>query len=76
MLFARLYVSIYILLTSRKHFHDRIILLSGEVWAYETSLTPPLFIEVPVPCQESKRVSICVLMVWMLPFLTILIFDY
>jgi hypothetical protein len=29
-------------------------------WTHKTSLTPPLFIEVPVPCQESERSCICV----------------
>ena len=65
-----------ILLTSGKHLHDRIISLSGEVWAHKTSLTPPLFIGVPVASQESKRVCICMLGVWMLSLFTILIFDY
>jgi len=41
--------------------HDRIISLKGEVWTYETSLTPLLFIEVPVPSQESEWWCICVL---------------
>ena len=40
--------------------HDCIISLRGKVWAHETNLTPPLFIEVPVPC-------ICVLREWTLP---------
>ena len=31
-----------------KHLHDRIIELRVEVWAYKTSLTSPLFINVPV----------------------------
>jgi len=33
--------------------HDRIISLRGEAWAYKTSLTPPPFIEVPVPSLEN-----------------------
>ena len=37
------------LLTRRKHVHDRITSLIGEVWAHETSLTQPLFIKVPKP---------------------------
>jgi hypothetical protein len=61
-----------ILLTSGKYLHDRIISLSGEVWAHKTTT----FIEVPVASQESKRVCICMLGVWMLSLLTILIFDY
>ena len=34
------------------HLHERIISLQEEIWAYKTSLTPPLcFIEVPVSSQ-------------------------
>ena len=29
-------------------------------WTHKTSLTPPLFIEVPKRSQESERSSICV----------------
>jgi hypothetical protein len=50
-----------ILLTCRRHLHDRIISLLGEVWTHETSLTPPLFIDVSIPSQESERSCICVL---------------
>jgi hypothetical protein len=35
--------------------------LSGEVWVHKTSLTPPLFIEVPVLSQECEWPCICVL---------------
>ena len=35
--------------------------LRGKVWVDKTSLTPPLFIEVPVPSQESDSSCICVL---------------
>ena len=38
-----------------------------EIWAHKTSLTPPLFIEVSVPRQESERSCICVLGVLILP---------
>ena len=41
--------------------------LRREVWAHKTSLTPPLFIEVPVPSRESDQSCICVLGVWILP---------
>jgi hypothetical protein len=34
--------------------YDSIILLIGEVWAHKTKITPPLFIEVPVPMQVSE----------------------
>jgi hypothetical protein len=55
--------------------HDRIISLKGELWAHKTSLTLPLFIEVPVPGQESERLVLCVLDVSILPLSTIWIFD-
>jgi hypothetical protein len=35
--------------------HDRIMSLRVEVWTHKTSLTPPLYIEVPVPSQECDR---------------------
>ena len=57
---TRLYVRVGILLTRGKLLHDCIISLRGEVWVHKTSLTPPLFIEVPVPSQESERSCICV----------------
>jgi len=38
-----------------KHSHDRIIWKRVEVYVYKTSLTLPLYIEVPVPSQESER---------------------
>ena len=43
------------MLFCRKHFHDRII------WLRKSRLTPPLFIEVPVPDQEDERSCICLL---------------
>jgi hypothetical protein len=43
-----------------------------KVWANTTDSTPPLFIKVPVPSQESDRSCICVLD---LPLLTLLL-DY
>ena len=45
-------------------------------FAHNIILTPPLFIEVPVPRQESERSSICVLRVLILHFYAILIFDF
>ena len=60
-LFNRLYARACILLTYGKHFHDRIISLILEVWVHKTGLTPPLFIEVPVPSQESELSGSCVL---------------
>jgi len=41
-----------VILTCGQRLPDRIRSLRGEVWAHKTSLTPTLFIEVPVPCQE------------------------
>jgi len=35
--------------TCEKHLYGRIISLRGEVRAHKTSLTPPFFIEMPVP---------------------------
>jgi hypothetical protein len=34
--------------------------LFTKVWAHKTSLAPPLFIEAPVPSQESERSCICI----------------
>ena len=65
-----------ILLTCRKNLHDSSISKRGEDWAHKTSLTPPLFIEMPVPIQESERSCICVLGISDLPLSTILIFDF
>ena len=76
-LFSRLYVRVGILLTCGKHLHDCIISLSEKVWAQKTRLTTSLFIEVPVPRQESERSCICVLEVSILsPSTMILIFDF
>ena len=45
-------------------------------WTHKTSLTPPLFIEVPAPSEKvSGRVCVCV-RVSTLPLSTILIFDF
>jgi hypothetical protein len=53
-----------------------IISLKREFRSIELVLTPPLFIEVPVPRQESEQSCICVLGVLILPLSTILIFDF
>ena len=71
-----LYARVDILLTCGKHLHDRIISLRGDVWDHKISLTPPLFIEVPVPIQEHERSCICVLGVSIFPLSMILIFDF
>jgi hypothetical protein len=52
------------------------ISLGKEVWAYKTCLTPPLFIEVPAPCQERDQLYICVFEILSLPLFTMLIFDF
>ena len=61
------------MLLCEKHLHDPIISIRGEGWIYKTSLTPPLFIEVPVPSQESERSCICLLIILTMPLFTILI---
>ena len=58
---ARLYMwGVTILLTYGMHLHDRIISPKGEVRVHRMKLTPPLFIEVSLPGQESERSCICV----------------
>lgn len=54
----------------------RDLLLWGEVWAYKTSLTPPLFIDVPVARLESELSCICVLEVAILPLSNISSVDF
>ena len=34
--------------TRANHFYDHVISLKPEIWSHNTSLSPPLFIEVPV----------------------------
>jgi len=63
MLLTQLYVRVDILLSCGKYLHDRFISLRGEIWAHKNSLTPSLFIEVPVPSQECERPCIFVLVV-------------
>ena len=41
---------------------------SNIILIINTSLTPPHFIEVPVPCRKGQRSSICVLGVYILSF--------
>jgi hypothetical protein len=75
-LLARLYMRLGILLTCRKHLHDCIISVRVDVWAHNISLTPPLFIEVPIPSQKSARSCICVLRVSILSLFKILIIEF
>ena len=56
-----MYMSVSILLTCKKHLHDHIISLRREVYTHYTSLTLPLFIEVPELRQDSERACMCVL---------------
>jgi len=56
--------------------HINIMFFCHHVWAHKTSLTPPLFIEVPVPSQKNERSCICVLGISIFPFSTILTFDF
>ena len=68
---SRIYVGIGLLITCGKHLNDGIISLKGGVWDHQTSLIPPLCIEVPVLSTESKRSCICVLMISILHLFTI-----
>ena len=43
------------LLNNGKHLNDRIISLREVVWAHNTSIAPPRFIEMVVPSSESER---------------------
>jgi hypothetical protein len=54
-LFAWLHVRVGILLTTANNCMTASFHLEGRVWAHNTSLALPLFIEVPVPSQESRR---------------------
>ena len=45
--------------TCGKNSHDCIISIRGEFWSHKTSLTPPRFIEVPLPSLERQRSYIC-----------------
>ena len=54
-----------------KHLYVRII-SRREVWAHKTSLTPPLFIKVPVPSLASEWSYNYVLELSILPLSTIL----
>ena len=56
----RLHVRVGILLTTANNCMTPSFYLEGRVWAHKTSLIPSLFIEVPVPSQESKWSYICV----------------
>ena len=75
-LFARWYVWVGILLTRENHLHDYIISLKMDVLAHKTNLTPPYFIQVPLPRQESVRLCICVSVVSISLHSTSLLMDF
>ena len=54
MKYIRVTNKVGILLNCGKYLHDYIISLRRDVLAPITSFTPALFIEVPVPSQESE----------------------
>ena len=56
--------------------HQSISVFKVSFWAHKTSLTPQLFIEVPVLSQANERSCIYVLGTLNLPFSTILIIDF
>ena len=58
---ARLHVRVDILLACGKHLHDCTISIREKVCSHTRSLITPLFIEMPVPIQESERSCICML---------------
>jgi len=61
---------------SRTNCKNAIKTLLGNFWSHAANLTPPLFIEVPVPSQESERLCICVLAVSILPLSSIVFIDF
>ena len=48
----------------------------GKLWSQKTILTPSLYIEVPVPSQESELSCICVVGVSLLPLPMIYLLDF
>ena len=48
-LFVLLYVRVAFYSQYGKHLHNRIIAWTADTWARKADLTPPLFIEMPVP---------------------------
>jgi hypothetical protein len=75
-LWCHLDIRVCMLLICGNHMQDRIISLRGEVGVHKTRLAPPLFIEAPVPNQESYQSCMCLLAVWILPLFTNLIFQF
>jgi hypothetical protein len=65
----------YVIVSSENYLHYHTISQTGEVWNHKTSLTSPLFIEAPVPHQESEQSCICVLGVSILPLSAIFRLD-
>ena len=60
-LIGRLHIGVDLLLRGEKHLHVHVISLRGEVLVHKISLITLLFIEVPVPNQESEQSCICML---------------
>ena len=75
MLFTCLYVRVDNLFRCGKRLHDRIISPRGQALTHKKSLTPPLFIAVPLPGKENERSCICVLGVSILLHFTTLILE-
>jgi hypothetical protein len=71
-----LYLKVSIVLTCGKHLYDVIISQRGEVYNHTTSLTPPLFIEVPVPNQINGMSCIYVRGVSNFPFSTVFVAGF
>jgi hypothetical protein len=66
---VRLYVEIDIVLTCGTHLHDRIISLRGG-WTHKTSLSLPLFIEVPtLHLKDFKTTNVHKLTLFFLPII-------
>ena len=59
----------------KTHLPDRIIALRGMALAHQTSLSLPLFIEVPVLIQVSEQSCICALGLLILPLSTICLIE-
>jgi len=57
------------------HLHERIISRRERFCTHETSLTLPLYIDVPVPSQERARSCVCMLGVFILHLFIIRFFD-
>ena len=76
-LFVRFgYMREFVFYSHGKRLHDPIISLRRKVWVHKTGSISPLFIEVPVPSQESEWSCDCVLRLSMLSLSTIWLLDF